>query len=72
MEGKLNEASLCFLEGAILDLNTRADVLDCPFPVTAFPAWLEGFDERISHHLLYSSSDEVFGCIAFVKVLQGF
>lgn len=31
-------ALFAFLEGAILDLNnTRADVLDCPFPATAFP-----------------------------------
>ena len=70
MEGKLNEGSLCFLEGAILDLNTRADVLDCPFPATAFPAWLEGFEDRFPHHLLYSSSDDLFDWI--VVETQGF
>ena len=72
MEGKLNEGSLCFLGGAILDLNTRADVLDCSFPATAFPGWLEGFGDRFLHHLLYSSSDELFGCIVVVKETQGF
>lgn len=69
MEGKLNENSLCFLEGAILDLSTRVDVLDCPFPATAFPGWL---GDRFPHHLLYSSSDELFGCKFEVKVIQGF
>ena len=69
MERKLNEGSLCFLEGAILGLNTRADVLDCPFPATAFPGWLEGFKDRFPHHLLYSSSDELF---VAVKEPQGF
>jgi hypothetical protein len=72
VEGKLNEGSLCFLEGAILGLNTRADVLGYPFPATAFPGWLERFGDRFPHHLLYSSSDKLFGCISPVKVPQGF
>jgi hypothetical protein len=72
VDGKLNEGSLRFLGGAILDLNTRADVLDCPFPATAFPGWLEGLEDRLPHHLLYSSSDDLFGCIVVVKVPQGF
>ena len=69
MQGKLNEVSLHFLEGAIPDLNTRADVLDCPSPPTAFPGSFKGFEDRLLHHLLYSSSD---GWFLFVKVQEGF
>jgi hypothetical protein len=72
VEGKLNEGAFRSLEGAIPDLNTRADVLDSPFPATASLGSLEGFEDRLPHHLLYSSSDDIFGFIVAVKVPQGF
>jgi hypothetical protein len=72
VEGKLNESSLCFLGGAILDLNTRANVLDYPFPATAFSGWPGRFKDRFPHHLPCSGSDELFGYIVVVKECQGF